>query len=115
LHQVHHAAKKPSVGTAIPKIPVGSTRSWNGKCADAALRVLVENGNVTGMAPKEVWTKYELFQKYDLNTFRSAITNLRKSINKATANRASYNRSTGKSSQFQVQNFSSSISSIFFH
>lgn len=84
------------VRTPIKSAAQPLIRSWDGRSADAAtLRVIVENGVVAGMQPKEIMKAYPCFQKYEGSTFRSALTNIRNSVNKAISNRASY-CNTGK-------------------
>ena len=70
----------------------GELCTWNRYSHDAAqLKVFVENGLCDGKKPSEIRAMFPVFEKYSSRCFSSALTNMRKTHNKAL-----YARAAGK-------------------
>jgi hypothetical protein len=94
--ELHFAHKKVSMSATrhqvlfVKRNEKGEITTWKGDSADGKLlKMLVENGMIDNQKPAEIRTSYPQFMKYSATTFRSALTNARKSFNNELYRRSS--------------------------
>lgn len=66
----------------VKKNEKGEVTTWKGDSEDGKmLKILVENNCIHDKKPADIRALYPQFMKYSASTFRSALTNARKSYN----------------------------------